>query len=141
MSYCYLRLNIGMTFNWKHLLAVADHLNNNASNLYTEAYFRSAINRAYYACFNIAKKFVQVSPSDIQQHRSVRENLKGHRDLRIQKLGQNFERLYRLRTYADYHTKYPGNENIESNSQIAIKQSKRIVNDLNDYLQQLNNQK
>ncbi len=45
-----------MSFNWDDYKKLAEHLYNDPDSAIPEAYYRSAISRAYYAAFHITKK-------------------------------------------------------------------------------------
>ncbi len=77
----------------QELLAAQEH----------EAYLRTAINRAYYACFHLAliscrRKWSWVAP-DYGQHRGVIRKL---REQRLTHLARQLDSLLVLREQADY---------------------------------------
>ena len=93
-----------MSFDWKGYLTVADDL------LYhtEEHYCRSAISRAYYAVFCIArnkKGLKDYSPPDENSpgvHKKVILEYKNSTERVEQKVGNNLDKLRRSRNLADY---------------------------------------
>jgi uncharacterized protein (UPF0332 family) len=73
-----------------------------------ERYLRSAVNRAYYACFHLARlgcerKWSWV-PAEYGQHRAVIRELREHRQTF---LAGRLSRLLNLREHADYDLARP----------------------------------
>lgn len=89
-----------MSFNWEEYLTLAETLSNNPQ----ESYLRSAISRAYYSVFCIARNrtgFKNHRESNV--HFVVINKLKSHPDTRIKKIGKNIDELRRYRNEADYN--------------------------------------
>lgn len=91
-----------MSFNWIDLLDVAvDLLERN-----NEAYFRSSINRAYYAMFGRTRQILETEEKKIFQlpnvHRQVIIFFKKNNDNLYRQIGYDLDRLRRERVKADY---------------------------------------
>jgi hypothetical protein len=95
-------------FEWRDFLTFAEALV--ADPLSGEAAHRSAVSRAYYAVFNLARGYLiakeRIEPARTDSHDQVWLALEGgsHAERRI---GQGGRRLRYWRNWADYETEYP----------------------------------
>jgi uncharacterized protein (UPF0332 family) len=91
-----------MSFNWIDLFDVAvDLLKGN-----NEAYFRSSINRTYYAMFGRTRQILETEEKKIFQppnvHKQVIDFLKKNNDNLYKQIGYDLNRLRRERVKVDY---------------------------------------
>lgn len=95
-----------MNFDWKSYLQLADELIKHQNPAISqEAYFRSAISRAYYGVFCIARNFLirnGVTIPRVDTHKFVRERYTNSRNQMEQKIGKDLNYLWRRRKDADY---------------------------------------
>ena len=93
-----------MSFSWKHFIDVAEYLINHPLINKEEAFYRSAISRAYYAAYWKSKRFLAHEGKHTYTKKIKHEEL-----LRILKqdyksLGHHFNTLFTLRNSAEYNT-------------------------------------
>ncbi|MEG3894555.1 MULTISPECIES: HEPN domain-containing protein [unclassified Microcoleus] len=104
-----------MKFDWSEYLNLAQELaaTNNDSSANREAKLRSAISRAYYSTFCLARNYlrdIEKDPRlsrknrDINEHQYVAEEFIYHptKMKHMVKIGENLSRLRELRNKADY---------------------------------------
>jgi len=99
-----------MPFDWNEFVELARILEQQAKNaVYPEAYYRSAVSRAYFSAFghaiNYAKNFLQFTPRElVEDHGRLREHLKRRR-----RKGDSdrLEQLRQWRNEADYLNELP----------------------------------
>ena len=99
---------------WELLLNVARKLKEIGDNIkndnIVESYYRSSINRAYYACYNIcadiARSYGKEIPQTGKGHSEVKNWLKKHFDKNIELLN-SLESLAYKRKLADYDKELP----------------------------------
>ncbi|WP_333147568.1 HEPN domain-containing protein [Microcoleus sp. B13-B6] len=104
-----------MRFNWSEYLNLAQELaaTNSDSSANREAKLRSAISRAYYSTFCLARNYlrdIEKDPRlfrknrDINEHQYVAEEFIYHptKKKNMVKIGENLSRLRELRNKADY---------------------------------------
>jgi len=95
-----------MSFDWKSYLQLAHELIQHQNPaIPQEAYLRSAISRAYYAVFCIAKNFLirnGVTIPRVDTHKFVRKRYMNSRDPIEQKIGKDLNYLWYRRKDADY---------------------------------------
>lgn len=99
-----------MTFDWSGYLAVAKELivlDEQASS--SEARFRAAISRAYYAAYHVAriwlqerKQYSEVKAADGRHHAHVCDLFRHHADTSLRPIGDNLDSLRRDRSDVDY---------------------------------------
>lgn len=89
-----------MSFDWKEYFTVAQEL----AKKDKEGYFRSAISRAYYGAFCLArnkKGYKNYTGSDV--HSKVIEAFKTEKDKNLREIGAKLDMLRRQRNLADYN--------------------------------------
>ncbi|MEG4837125.1 HEPN domain-containing protein [Microcoleus sp. B9-D4] len=104
-----------MRFDWSEYLNLAQELaaTNSHSSPNREAKLRSAISRAYYSTFCLARNYLRDSEKDprlfrknrdINEHQYVAEEFIYHptKKKNLVKIGENLSRLRELRNKADY---------------------------------------
>lgn len=96
-----------MKFDWKEFLSVAKENFMRCQNLQTvdmraEALCRTAISRAYYAAFHEAKSFVDFEVQTGGAHEKVIKALRASDDKNTRRIGNDLDKLRKLRIRADY---------------------------------------
>lgn len=96
-----------MAFAHADFLRVADSLLNTTSGAHDEAYRRSAVSRAYYAAFGVARKYAKanlglVLSNTAADHKAVAQILFDSGDVDMLAAANNLKRLRRERNDADY---------------------------------------
>jgi len=91
-----------MSFNWIDLLDVAADLLEKSG----EKYYRSSINRAYYAMFGKTRQILKTEEKKICQppnvHKQVIDYFKKNNDNLYRQIGYDLDRLRRERVKVDY---------------------------------------
>jgi len=93
-----------MGFSWKHFIDVANYLINNPLSNKEEAFYRSAISRAYYASYWKSKKFLAHEGKHSYTRKIKHEDLLLVLKQDYQNLGYHFNMLFTLRNSAEYNT-------------------------------------
>src|SRR5712691_8074455 len=97
-----------MPFDWNNFLVLADEL---ATRVDDEASKRTAISRAYYCMFNLAFARAESTagpyPGDQSSHNWCWGKYQATPDPTCQQLGNDGQRMKRLRVNADYDTHVP----------------------------------
>lgn len=121
-----------MRFNWELYIDLANTLINVAKTQRTleEAYLRSAMSRAYYGIFCIARNFLirkgKTIPK-IDTHKFIRCEYQKSQNRVEKKIAKNLRRLWKERKDADYEDK----ANIDvQRARIALDLSKRTLKNL-----------
>jgi len=121
-----------MRFNWELYIDLANTLINVAKTQRTleEAYLRSAMSRAYYGIFCIARNFLirkgKTIPK-IDTHKFIRYEYQKSQNRVEKKIAKNLRRLWKERKDADYEDK----ANIDvQRARIALDLSKRTLKNL-----------
>jgi len=95
-----------MSFDWKSYLQLADELIKHQNPAISQqAYLRSAISRAYYGVFCLARNFLirnGITIPRIDTHKFVRKTYRNSRDKMAQKIGKDLNYLWYQRKDADY---------------------------------------
>jgi uncharacterized protein (UPF0332 family) len=126
-----------MRFDWSEYLNLAQELaaTNSDSSANREAKLRSAISRAYYSTFCLARNYLRDSEKDltlfrknrdINEHQYVAEEFINHRskNKNMVKIGENLSRLRELRNKADYEdTMF----NLPTQAKTALKLADNII--------------
>ena len=124
-----------MSFNWADFLMLANALVRNPNSPGPEeASLRSAISRAYYAAFHVARDFGrdrgEFTPTGTgQDHWLVMNYFRSSPDRIHRKIGLDLDRLYGNRTSADYDNVLTGRPVALAQSSVAIAQN--VLNALN----------
>lgn len=88
--------------NWNGLQTIAEKL----AQADDEASFRSAINRAYYAAFQLSMEYAKtrgfIRNRDGTDHSRIVDQMKSYRETYIKEAGRALERLQVNRNKADY---------------------------------------
>ncbi len=132
-----------MRFDWSEYLNLAQELaaTNSDSSANNEAKLRSAISRAYYSTFCLARNYlrdIEKDPRlsrknrDINEHQYVAEEFIYHptKIKNIVKIGENLSRLRELRNKADY-------EDTMFNLQNAVKNALMLAQNISSALNEL----
>jgi|WetSurMetagenome_2_1015567.scaffolds.fasta_scaffold627783_2 uncharacterized protein (UPF0332 family) len=123
-----------MPFEWAHFLDIAKYLFNQAHEnaiIQTNAAYRSAISRAYYAAFGHAKVFAMdvmgfAPTGNEDDHLLLRDHFK---DNQMPEIARKLHQLRQWRNQSDYENpSYVINEN---QTKIAIQQAETIIQSLN----------
>jgi uncharacterized protein (UPF0332 family) len=131
-----------MTFQWNSFLLLAEYLNNGVDNITgidREAAFRTAISRAYYAAFNVAKNYAE------KEFHSTGKNGSGSHDKLInlykefgaekkeyRMISTQLDRIKRNRTDADYRLNFKDQARPAYKACLTIKTSQNIIDLINN---------
>lgn len=95
-----------MAFDWPDYLALARGL----AYADDEASHRSAISRAYYACYGLARRSLPVEPGPVAsfdgEHKALWDEYKSAQERARRAIGTNGDRMRRKRNLADYEIAY-----------------------------------
>ncbi len=115
------------SFDWSQLIKVADELAKRTE----EPYLRTAVGRAYYYAFHLARKRLTDNQFSMGQggdsHRLIWEKFEGSPDPRCQRLGVAAKFLKERRQRADYEANYP---RIEEEVALVIERARKFAQDL-----------
>ena len=115
-----------MSFNWTDFLTLADALVRDPNSPGPEeASLRSAISRAYYAAFHVARNFGrdrgEFTPTETgRDHWLVKHHFMSSSVRTRQKIGLDLDRLYDYRTSADYDDVLAGRPISLAQSSVAV---------------------
>jgi uncharacterized protein (UPF0332 family) len=87
-----------MTFNPKDFIKISKELKTG----YTEAHYRTLINRAYYGAFGYIRKQLPIYADGISVHQEVFRFLKNSPNKNEKDAGKKLEFLFKQRILADY---------------------------------------
>ena len=131
-----------MRFDWSEYLNLAQELaaTNSDSSANREAKLRSAISRAYYATFCLARNYlrdIEKDPRlsrknrDINEHQYVAEEFIYHptKMKNMVRIGENLSRLRELRNKADYEDTF---YNLQREARTALMLAQNIISGLNE---------
>ena len=134
-----------MRFDWSEYLNLAQELaaTNSDSSANSEAKLRSAISRAYYSTFCLARNYlrdIEKDPRlsrknrDINEHQYVAEEFIYHptKMKNMVRIGENLSRLRELRNKADYEDTLYNLQNAVKN---ALMLAQNIISALNELTQ------
>lgn len=102
-------------FEWIHFLRLAEQLNELVvPGIEAEAQQRSAISRAYYAAFNLARAYLEAEgygpyPADASAHGEVKRAFNRTEDQVRKSIGQRLDSLRESRNSSDYSSVVVGN--------------------------------
>ena len=122
-----------MSFDWSAYLSLARELARiGATHASREAESRFAISRAYYAAFCKTRNFFIINDGTNfslgpEVHTEVKNKLLTSRNRRERTIGENLNRLRRLRNKADYDDQF---RRIQNDTQFAIELAEDILADL-----------
>ncbi|RMG63546.1 MAG: DNA-binding protein [Calditrichaeota bacterium] len=96
-----------MSFQWEHYIELAERLNQESATFAeTEACQRSAISRAYYEAFGLAREVAVLEGLTLtkkaEDHKNVEQHYRKSTRKSRQQIGLELNRLRRLRSKADY---------------------------------------
>jgi hypothetical protein len=120
-----------MPFDWKAYIELARLLQQQASNAaYSEAYWRSALSRAYYGAFcyarNYARDWLGFRPrNDADDHGRLREHLKQKRRRGV---ADRLQRLREWRNECDYYDQLSFDP--EAILKLALSEAGQVVSSL-----------
>lgn len=114
---------------WDEVFYLADELSKRSS----EACFRSAINRAYYAAFHLSLSYGQFNRiySRVRgrdDHSEIINVMKRQSNSVLRNVGINLDRLKAQRTEADYMENIPISQ---SSANLAVQRARNLINNLN----------
>ncbi len=124
-----------MSFDWADFLTLADALVHDPNSPGPEeASLRSAISRAYYAAFRVARNFGrdkgEFTPTQTgQDHWPVMNHFRSSPDRTRRKIGLDLDRLYDNRTSADYDDVLTGRPIPLAQSSVAV--ARNVLDALN----------
>jgi uncharacterized protein (UPF0332 family) len=124
-----------MSFNWVDFLTLADALVRDPNSPGPEeASLRSAISRAYYAAFHVARNFGRdrgefIPTGTGQDHWLVMNHFRSSPDRIRRKIGLDLDRLYDNRASADYDDVLAGRPIALAQSSVAV--ARNVLNALN----------
>jgi uncharacterized protein (UPF0332 family) len=120
-----------MSFDWKLYVQLAEELIDfYRSEALKEACSCSAISRAYYGVFCIARNFLKSKGKTIppiDTHKFVREQFKRSSDIIERKIGENLARLWKERKDSDYEDTADINR---ERAKTACELAKRLLQEL-----------
>lgn len=121
-----------MKFSWNHLLTLASDLKDlgdaETDPARAEAYYRSAISRAYYAAFHTARttavrqRYGSTFRHAQNSHKEVIDVYTDHPYQAMRGIGEDLRRLRRSRVSADYDLRFRNNVKVTCDSTIRIAQ-------------------
>lgn len=121
-----------MTFDWKEYLGISEFLTKGCGIYSTEAAYRCATSKAYFAAYclarNFARDFLHFNPATSHSdHGRVREH---YRAIGERAFAEKLDRLRQWRNTCDYDDEI---ESLESLSTIAIKEAHNICEKLSNW--------
>ena len=121
-----------MSFNWSEYLGLAQQLAGKAQISATqESRLRSAISRAYYAAFILARNYLRdeesISIPEKQSHKFVIEQFKNSSEKVRQAIGKNLARLRFSRNKADYNDNF---ERLPEETRAMLKLANKTISDI-----------
>ncbi len=126
-----------MSFDWQNYLYLAKGLSGNpvSGTENQEAKFRSAISRAYYAAFHVAKDYAcnNSQPPDQNAeniHKEIREWFHSNPHRLAKQIGDDLNRLRINRNKADYDGNMGSLSIVKSITQDAVKRAEYIVTNI-----------
>lgn len=130
-----------MSFDWSEYWDVADYLYKNPASNFEDASYRTAISRAYYAAYWIARLYIEKLGVTIKReenaHRAVIDKfskktivVKGHQLTRI--IANNLNKLLDFRRNVDYESEI--NWDLKSTLEYSLVLSKKIINEIKPLL-------
>ncbi len=140
-----------MKFDWSGYFDLANELaliNTSDSAKIREAKLRSAISRAYYAAFCLARNYLRdylndprlskARIDDFNEHQYVAEEFKifDSRNKKMIEIGKNLSRLRALRNKADYDDVFSDRINkLQNEANYCLKLAGNIINNINELIE------
>lgn len=135
-----------MPFDWKNLSSIANFLKNNCDDLNTgkciagecidrEATYRTVINRAYYAAYNIAKQFALKEFKTISKKGGAHESLIKTFQIfkndnpEYARIAAKLDRIKKNRNHADYFPIFP-NAAFKNEAGVTLRESQNIISSI-----------
>lgn len=124
-----------MSFDWSKYWDVADYLYKNPASNFKDASYRTAISRAYYAAYWIARLYIEKFGISISGERNahtavinkfLETTIIVETNSQTRRIGNNLNKLRDNRRYADYESEI--NQNLKSTLEYSLGLSKTIIN-------------
>jgi uncharacterized protein (UPF0332 family) len=128
-----------MIFSWKDYYTLAGQLKQQAvDSPQQEAFLRSAISRAYYASFCLARNYLcdslgRKSAGIQDDHEFVKSQFRSLPGLDYQTVAENLRRLRGYRNQADYDDELPG---ITNTAVMAMNMAGKVIETLERFTNQ-----
>lgn len=125
-----------MSFSWKDYYILAGQLKQQAADSsQQEAYLRSAISRAYYASFCLARNYLRdslgrKSTGTLDDHEFVKNQFRNLPGQDNQAIAENLRRLRAYRNQADYDDELPS---IKNTALMAMNMAGRVIETLEKF--------
>ncbi len=122
-----------MTFSWRDYYTLAGQFKEQAADSpQQEALLRSAISRAYYASFCLARNYLRdslgrKSTGTLDDHEFVKSQFRNLPGQDNQTIAENLRRLRGYRNQADYDDEFPG---IKNTAFIAMNMAGKVIETL-----------
>jgi uncharacterized protein (UPF0332 family) len=132
-----------MAFNWEEFLAVSEILTNLDQIPYLEGRQRSAISRAYYAAYCMARDYViaknahQHQLTGLSAHKVVHEFFLHRSDKISKSIGNDLDTMFSLRKLADYEGEM---NQLESRVKFCIQRARLVIRQIKTLEQHDRNQ-
>jgi len=128
-----------MGFDWMYYITLAERLEDAAEKLknenepeFQQACLRSAVSRAYYGAYCIARNLLEKKHVGIPRehvHEYVRNKYLSSADNEVEKVGENLKRLWGKRIQADYRDEMDLMEGKYKSELVAVKaHNKKALN-------------
>lgn len=128
-------MSAGNKHNWENYIKISEiFLDKDLYPEFGNSLRRSAISRAYYGAFCLARnkavemKWININNS-VQDHKTVKEYYIKHRDKDKNKIGLKLDRLRKKRNQADYRDTF---YHVGRYAKTCVKNAKEIVINLNN---------
>jgi len=123
-----------MTFDWRLYVDLADELTTyHRTSSFQDAYYRTAISRAYYGVYHLAKKILIdkgcVLPPK-SQHQFVRDTLLASTVRTERRIGTHLSRLWKDRVDADYKEVASIDKSRATTTYMMAKNTLELINSL-----------
>lgn len=119
-----------MRFNWCDYLDLANELAGKRGISSQEARFRSAVSRAYYGAFCLARNHLKKQgctiPETGEAHWKVPKIFREENDRRCKQIAGDLDRLRKDRRDADYEDQFPGV--LAKQTSLDISLAQRVIN-------------
>jgi uncharacterized protein (UPF0332 family) len=125
-----------MSFSWRDYYILAGQLKQQAADSpQQEAYLRSAISRAYYASFCLARNYLRdslgrKSTGTLDDHEFVKNQFRNLPGQDNQAIAENLRRLRAYRNQADYDDELPS---IKNTALMAMNMAGKVIETLEKF--------